>query len=152
MNTKGRHKPRLFVLVKGGIICYYNIIKLDVLKRVEFMGEKEKRSNTIFITQCILVCLLVLSTIGLFLNAFHIDELVRDIYSSGQNSQMYLKTIKPLLISAGICLLVLILCFFVKSTFRKNNFVKNFLNVKIKKYLFLYIIYLVGSNKFKPNS
>ena len=33
------------------------------------MEEGEKRSNTIFITQCILIGLLVLSAIGLFLNA-----------------------------------------------------------------------------------
>lgn len=106
------------------------------------MEEREKRSNTIFITQCILVCLLVLSTIGLFLNAFHLDELARSTYSSGLNSQMYLTTIKPLLISTGICLFVLILCFFVKATFRKNNFVKIFLNV-IMFIISLFVIILL---------
>ena len=106
------------------------------------MEEREKRSNTIFITQCILVCLLVLSTIGLFLNAFHLDELARSTYSSGLNSQMYLTTIKPLLISTGICLLVLILCFFVKATFRKNNFVKIFSNVIIFIISLFVIIFL----------
>lgn len=117
------------MLVKGRIICYYNSIKLGIFKGVEFMGEKEKRSNTIFITQCILIGLLVLSAIGLFLNAFHLDELAKDMYSSGQNYQIYLTSIKPLLITAGISLLVLILCFFVKGTFRKNNFIKIISNV-----------------------
>lgn len=92
------------------------------------MGEKEKRSNTIFITQCILIGLLVLSAIGLFLNTFHLDELAKD-YSTVQNNQIYLTSIKPLLISAGISLLVLILCFFVKGTFRKNNFIKIISNI-----------------------